>query len=194
MFFRNKVSWSLLDIDYLKSHREDDRNQLCLYMGKSRNAVAKKLLEIDGKLVPKASSKKRTNIGRREDLSLFVRSSWEANTLRYLNHLGHIWKYEPKTFIFDGIKCGTLSYLPDIYDETIDKWIEIKGYLDGKSKTAIRRFKKHYPEEFKKLVVIVGSENIKADLFFKEMNVPVFAYYNTLNKQFKDKKTIPNWE
>lgn len=192
MFFRNKVSWSLLDLDYLKEHRNDDRNQLCLYMGKSRNAVAKKLLEIDGKFIPKVSSKKRSNIGKRQDLGIFLRSSWEANCLRYLNYLKHSWKYEPKIFIFEGIKRGTTSYLPDIYDETIDKWIEVKGYLDAKDKVKIRRFKQYYPEEFKKLVVVVGSKNIKSDLFFKDMAVPIFAYYCDLNRQFKD--IIQNWE
>lgn len=163
-------------------------------MDKSRNAVAKKLLEIDGKLIPKIASKKRSNIGFRKDLGIFLRSSWEANCLRYLNYLKHSWKYEPKIFIFEGIKRGTMSYLPDIYDETTDKWIEVKGYLDSKDKVKIRRFKQYYPEEFKKLVVIVGSKNIKSDLFFKELGVPVFVYYNTLNKQFKDKTTIPFWE
>ena len=46
-------------------------------------------------------------------------------------------------------------------------WIEIKGMLDSQSETAIRRFKKYYPEEFKKLKAVVGRKNTKADKFFK---------------------------
>lgn len=192
MFFRNKVTWSLLEIDHLKSHRNDDRNQLCLYMSKSRNAVTKKLLEIDGKFVPKASSKKRSNIGKRLDLSIFLRSGWEANFCRYLKSLGISYSYEPRVFTFPGVKHGTTSYTPDIYLPDTNEWIEIKGFCDGKSKTQIRRFKKHFPAEFARLKVVTGSPNTKATLFFREMGVPVYAFYNELNKQHK--KTIPFWE
>src|SRR3990167_3615935 len=191
MFFRSKVTWSLLETDYLKEHRNDDRNQLCLYMSKSRNAVNKKLLEIDGKLVPKVHSKKRSNIGKREDLGIFVRSGWEANVCRYLKSLNISYEYEPQVFTFAGVKHGTVSYCPDLKlaDGT---WIEIKGFCDGKSKTQIRRFKKHFPVEFARLKVVTGSPNTKATLFFREMGVPVYAFYNELNKQHK--KTIPFWE
>ena len=192
-FFRNKIVWSPIEIQYLKTHRDEDSNQLSIALAKSRNAIKNKLLEVDGKLTPKKPSKKRTNIGRREDLGIFVRSGWEANTLRYLKSLGISYEYEPKVFTFAGVKHGTVSYCPDILlsDGT---WIEIKGYCDGKSKTQIRRFKKHFPIEFCRLKTIVGSPNTSAARFFKEMGVPIFAYYSELNKQFKDKKTIPTWE
>ena len=193
MFFRSKVVWSPVEISYLKEHRNDDNNQLSLCLAKSRNAIKNKLLEIDGKLVPKKSSKKRTNIGRREDLGIFVRSGWEANFLRYIKHLGLKYQYEPQVFVFDKIKHGTVSYCPDIKLEN-GTWIEIKGFCDGKSKTQIRRFKQYYPAEFAKLQVVVASENVKAALFFKDMGIPIFAYYNDLNKRFRDKTIIPNWE
>lgn len=191
MFFRNKVTWSLLEVDHLKEHRNDDRNQLCLYMGKSRNAVAKKLLEIDGKFIPKASSKKRSNIGKREDLSIFLRSGWEANFCRYLKSVGVQYKYEPQVFVFSGIKHGTVSYTPD-FKLSDESWVEVKGYLDGKSKTQIRRFRQFFPEEFKKLKAVVGSANTSAAKFFIEIGVPIFIYYNDLNKKYKD--IIPFWE
>lgn len=159
-------------------------------MGKSRNAVAKKLLEIDGKFVPKAASKKRSNIGRREDLGIFVRSGWEANFLRYLKHLGVKYEYEPQVFTFSGVKHGTVSYCPDIKVE--DGWIEIKGFMDGKSKTQLRRFKKHFPAEFAKLKLVVGSENTAAAKFAVEMGIPIYAYYNELQKTYK--KIISFWE
>lgn len=190
-FFRNKIVWSIVEIEYLKNHRNDDQNQLSLCLSKSRNAIKNKLLEIDGKLAPKTSSKKRTNIGRREDLSLFLRSSWEANFCRYLKSLGISFEYEPKVFTFSGIKHGTMSYLPDIKlsDGT---WVEIKGFMDKKSKTQLKRFRQYFPEEFKKLKIVVGSENTAAAKFAVELGIPVFAYYNQLQKKYKN--IIPFWE
>lgn len=191
MFFRNKIVWSPVEIEYLKEHRNEDQNQLSLSLAKSRNAIKNKLKELDGKFIPKASSKKRTNIGRREDLGIFVRSNWEAGVLRYLKYKGISYQYEPQVFNFPGIKHGTVSYCPDIKLED-GTWIEVKGYMDGKSKVQLRRFKKFYPEEFIKLKIVVGSINTAAAKFAFEIGIPIFAYYNELNKQYK--KIIPNWE
>ncbi len=190
-FFRNKVSWSPVEIDYLKTNRDMDQNQLSLALGKSRNAVKNKLAELDGKVLPKKANKKRTNIGRRADLNGFYRSNWESNLARWLKSKGYQYLYEAQVFTFPGVKHGTVSYCPDfkLADGT---WIEVKGFIDGKSKTQIRRFKKHYPEEFAKLQAVVGSPNTAAAKFFKEMGIPILAYYNDLNKTCK--KTIPYWE
>jgi len=91
--------------------------------------------------------------GRREDLGIYVRSSWEANYARYLNFLvAHDqlikWEYEPDTFWFEGIKRGTRSYTPDfkLYEKNGDiKYIEVKGYMDAKSATKLKRMKKYHP-------------------------------------------------
>lgn len=58
------------------------------------------------------------------------------------------WYYEPETFWFEGIKRGTVSYKPDF--KVIDKnkketYYEIKGYMDKKSLTKIKRMAKYYP-------------------------------------------------
>lgn len=91
---------------------------------------------------------------------IFFRSRWEANYGRYLELLkekGDIknWEHEPKTFWFPEIKRGTVTYLPDFKITKNDGshyWVEVKGFMDARSKTKIRRFKKYFPEE--KLVVI----------------------------------------
>ncbi len=92
--------------------------------------------------------------GYREDIDMYVRSSWEANYARYLNwlkELGEIvdWEYETETFEFHGIKKGTRFYTPDFIitnkDGTKD-YHEVKGYMDPKSKTKLKRMKKYYPE------------------------------------------------
>jgi hypothetical protein len=86
---------------------------------------------------------------------IFYRSRWEANIGRYLQwqkERGEIkdWLHEPKTFWFDGIKRGCVTYLPDFQVFKLDgthEWLEVKGYMDAKSKTKISRFRKFFPEE-----------------------------------------------
>ncbi len=85
----------------------------------------------------------------------YFRSRWEANFARYLEYLkanNHIrfWRYEPKIFWFEGIKRGTNNYLPDFKVTKLDGthyWVEVKGYMDAKSKTKIKRMKKYFPDE-----------------------------------------------
>lgn len=75
----------------------------------------------------------------------------------WLKSLGQIaeWEFEPQTFWFHGIKRGVTSYLPDFKVYGLNgshEWHEVKGYMDAKSATKIKRFKKYYPEE--KLVIV----------------------------------------
>ena len=101
----------------------------------------------------------RARGGKREDLNnIYFRSSWEANLARYYNYVGVEWQFEPKTFIFEGIRKGSVSYTPDFYLPKEDKWIEVKGWMDDKSKTKLNRFKKYYPEEYNKLELIQSKE------------------------------------
>lgn len=119
--------------------------------------------------------------GKRDDLGgLYVRSVWEANYARYLNFLvrhGKIfkWEYEPDTFWFESIKRGIRSYLPDfkIWEkETANPYyVEVKGWMDDKSKTKLARMKKYYPK-------------VRVVLFMKEE-------YKELKKI---SSLIPGWE
>jgi len=94
----------------------------------------------------------------------YYRSRWEANYARYLEWLrerGEIkeWAHEPDTFWFDKIVRGCRSYLPDFkIIENDDKIIyhEVKGRMDAKSKTKIKRMKKYHPKVA--LVVIAAKE------------------------------------
>lgn len=98
----------------------------------------------------------RGSQGRRQDLdNIFFRSSWEANYARYLNFLkaqGQLykWEFEPDTFWFEKIKRGVRSYLPDfkLWDTKDSKpyYVEVKGWMDDKSKTKIKRMAKYYPD------------------------------------------------
>lgn len=101
----------------------------------------------------------RTKGGKRKDLNnTFFRSTWEANIARYYNFIGVKWEFEPKTFIFQNITRGSVSYTPDFYLPEEDKWVEVKGWMDGKSRTKLKRFKQQYPEEYKKLQLITEKE------------------------------------
>ncbi len=119
---------------------------------------------------------KRT-IGGKE---IFFRSAWEANYARYLELLLSKkiiakWEFEPDTFWFHKIQRGIRSYLPDFKIWLDDKsffYVEIKGWMDDKSKTKLKRMEQYYPDI---LVNIV----IKKDL-------------TTIEKKFS--YLIPDWE
>jgi hypothetical protein len=116
----------------------------------------------NGTLNPMINQEKpysRAKGGRREDLdNQYFRSAWEANIARYYNYLGIKWEYEPKTFIFENITRGSVSYTPDFYLPETDQWVEVKGWMDSKSKTKLKRFAEQYPEESKKLILIQEKE------------------------------------
>lgn len=84
---------------------------------------------------------------------IFFRSRWEyrfALYLQYLKEQGQIveWLYEPRTFWFEGIKRGTNNYKPDFFvthTNASEEYVEVKGYMDAKSKTKIKRMAKYHP-------------------------------------------------
>lgn len=83
----------------------------------------------------------------------FYRSRWEANYARYLVALKQQneiqdWKHEPTTFWFESIKRGTRSYLPDFLVIGLDGsevYHEVKGWMDDRSKTKLKRMKIYHP-------------------------------------------------
>lgn len=97
----------------------------------------------------------------------YYRSRWESNYARYLEFLkcqGKIkdWFHEPKVFWFDGIKRGCVSYLPDflvIENDGSETYHEVKGWMDDRSKTKIRRMAKYFPDV---KLVVVDSKAYKA--------------------------------
>lgn len=86
--------------------------------------------------------------------TVYFRSKWEANYALYLDFLIKNkqikdWQYEVDVFVFDQIKFGTRSYRPDFKVFTNDglfEYHEVKGYMDGKSKTKLKRMQKYYPD------------------------------------------------
>ena len=98
--------------------------------------------------------------------TMYFRSKWEANYALYLDFLVKEkqitgWEYEKDVFVFDKINFGTRSYRPDFKVFTNDglfEYHEVKGYMDGKSKTKLKRMAKYYPEI---KVVLIDSECYK---------------------------------
>jgi hypothetical protein len=90
----------------------------------------------------------------------FYRSRWEyryALYLEFMKKYNHIieWEHEPKTFWFEGIKRGTNNYKPDfkiIFPSGNEEWHEVKGYMDSKSATKIKRMKKYYPDVILRII------------------------------------------
>lgn len=97
---------------------------------------------------------------------VYMRSRWEVNYAHYLELLlrsGSItsWDYEPETFWFEGIKRGTTSYKPDFkvtYGNGSVEYHEVKGWMDARSKTKIKRMKKYHPNI---VLVIIDTQWFK---------------------------------
>ncbi len=122
----------------------------------------------------------RTRSGKRADLGgQFFRSSWEANYARYLNwriNQGEIvsWEFEAKTFVFEEIRQGVISYTPDfkvIQNNGTHEWHEVKGWMDAKSKIRIARMAEYYPDE---TLIVIDSKA-----------------YRSIAKRMQD---LPYWE
>lgn len=139
----------------------------------------------------KGSAYRHTKSGFREDLNLNMRSNWEANFARIMNLYKIKFEFEPKVFYFP-IKRGTKSYTPDFFVPSTNEWIEIKGYLDDKSKIKIKRFKKYYPEEFSKLIFVISKYSADALNFAKEIEIKNVLFYEDIRSFFVDKIKI--WE
>ncbi len=100
-----------------------------------------------------------TGGGRR----IYMRSSWEkkyAGRLHLLKLAGEIkdWEYEPDTFWFESIKRGVRSYKPDFkvfQNDGSFYYVEVKGYMDAKSKTKLKRMKRYYPDV--RIEVVTGA-------------------------------------
>lgn len=129
--------------------------------------------------------------GKRMDLGgQFFRSATEANYARFLNLFQVKWEYEPKEFEFESIARGVRFYTPDFYLPEEDRWIEVKGWMDDKSFTRLRRFKKFFPEEFKKLTVV--TESGESERKARKIGVRHIERFDEIRKKFS--LIIPNWE
>lgn len=159
-----------------KVHSENTKNKISLASLKTwENMSEEKKQERSVKIVKSRAANGNYSVARPKaswkagwrEIGLvkkYYRSRWEANYARYLEwlkELGEIksWSHEPKIFWFEGIKRGTVSYLPDFCvteNNGSEVYHEVKGWMDKRSLTKLKRMKKYYPNV--KLVVIARKE------------------------------------
>jgi len=104
----------------------------------------------------------------------YMRSGWELNYACYLDFLIKQkeikkWEYEPDTFWFEKIRRGVRSYLPDfkIFNNNGSiEYHEVKGWMDTKSKTKLKRMAKYYPEV---KMILIDEKPYKAIMKYKKL-------------------------
>lgn len=88
------------------------------------------------------------------DRRIYMRSSWEYKYALLLEEKKRAfvikdWEFEPQTFWFEKVLRGVRSYLPDFritwHDGSVE-YHEVKGWLDPKSKTKLKRMRIYYPQ------------------------------------------------
>jgi len=158
-----------------KNHSKKSREQMSRSRkGKKRNLSKKQRQAISDRsskmmalrLKNKGTIYSRSNNGwyRINRKKYYFRSGWEVVYACYLEWLRSKkeikrWEYEPDIFWFEKIRRGVRSYCPDFKIFNNNKSIEyheVKGYMDSKSITKIKRMAKYYPET--KLIVIAKDE------------------------------------
>jgi NUMOD3 motif len=72
---------------------------------------------------------------------IWVRSSWEAATVKYLDAKKYRWLYESKAF-----ELADSTYTPDFFLEDLDLYVEVKGYWRDDAKIKFDAFKARYPQ------------------------------------------------
>lgn len=139
----------------------------------------------------KGNAYQYTRTGYRSDIEMNVRSSWEANLVRVLKMYKIEFEFEPTVFPFP-IKRGTKGYTPDFLLTRNNEWIEVKGYLDDKSKIKLKRFKRYFPDEFNTLTCVISKYSNEAKSFMAELEVPHIIFYEEIRDEYS--QYLINWE
>jgi len=155
--------------------------------------------------VTAAANYARVKGGIRKDIhpSYYFRSATEANFARLLNHFGITWKFEERSFTFDGYKNKPYVYIMDFEIIKVDRrkkppegfeagWVEVKGYMNSNSRSKLRRLKIKYPDEAAKTTVIIYSKYKKKDIEFCEKLGYKYLFYDVLCSEYSEQ--IPDWE
>lgn len=155
-------------------------------------SIAEDIIIGDGvKTTRKGNSYQYTKTGYREDIGMNVRSSWEANFVRVMNLYRIDFQFEPKVFSYP-VKRGTKGYTPDFFLTKKSEWIEVKGYLDDKSKIKLKRFKRYYPDEFSVLTCVISRYSKDAIAFMSTLEVPGIVFYEDIRDKYSE--YLIHWE
>ena len=152
-----------------------------------------KTKEKNGTLVPPRHGNWKAGWYEIGEHKLWMRSSWEYNYALLLEEKKRAfaikdWLFEPDTFWFEQIRRGVRSYLPDfkiIWPDGSLEYHEVKGWMDQKSRTKIKRMAKYYPD-----VVLVVLQKKAYEWAINNRAIP--------NEQIKkspqrDAEGVPDW-
>ena len=95
-------------------------------------------------------------------------------------------------YLLTQLRNGTKGYTPDFFIKLDSSWVEIKGYLDAKSMTKLKRFKRYYRSEFDKLTFIISKYSTEGKNFSMELEIPRVISYEDIRNYYSDKILI--WE
>lgn len=95
-------------------------------------------------------------------------------------------------YLLTQLRNGTKGYTPDFFIKLDSSWVEIKGYLDAKSMTKLKRFKRYYRSEFDKLTFIISKYSTEGKNFSMELEIPRVIFYEDIRNYYSDKILI--WE
>jgi len=142
--------------------------------------------------------------GKREDLGDdFFRSPTEANFARALVSLKIPYEFEKRVFTFANYERKPFQYIPDFKilphksksawgKQFTPGWYEIKGWMNSESRSKLKRFRICYPEEAKKMTVVVYARSDRAAAEFCKKEGFRVLYWDVIRKDFEVK--IPTWE
>jgi hypothetical protein len=144
----------------------------------------------------------KTKKGVRKDVhpTYSFKSATEANFARILKHLGVPWAYEERAFTFDGYKTKPHVYIMDfeirgrkeLPDGLEQGWVEIKGWMNPRSRNKLRRYKKCWPEDAAKTTIVIYNKYRKDDIKFCEKLGYKYLFYDELTKKYQP--LIKGWE
>jgi len=140
--------------------------------------------------------RRNANSGIRKDLSIFFRSTMEANVARWLNEIygRDNWTYEGEWLLLGVDTKGTeRNYLPDFKVKDEDNsffYVEVKGYFDSKDKKKMKMFFKKYPDQ--KILFISSKYNKKLINFVEKYDNAELMFIEDIAQQWSSK--IKEWE
>lgn len=89
-------------------------------------------------------------------LVIKMRSWWEVRFAKWLDKIGVIWQYEPRSFFVGDEGWGGYTYTPDFYIPRQHLYVEIKGWLTPQADWKMERFRQCYPK--KRLWMFFGKD------------------------------------
>jgi len=154
---KHKLSYNKQISIRMKAAWKDPKSSYNSKETKKKRSMAQSKIMIERLRISPSTIYSRTQKGWREfsgGKRYYFRSKWEMNIAKYFDWLklkGEIleWEYESETFWFDNIKRGVRSYTPDFKiteRNNSQHFVEVKGWMDSKSQTKLKRMAKYYPK------------------------------------------------